>query len=211
MQASLANRQSNSALPTSAEKHIPQLLVQSLYQNIKSRDPETAAHTLRVSALAGHIASSLGIVGTQFEEIRAGALLHDLGKIATPDTILLKQGPLTEFERTIINRHPMDGFRSLGKLQSFQDLTSAVLLHHERLDGSGYPFGLKGDQIPLSAQICMVADMYDALTSKRSYKPPLTSEAALEILSNEAARGRLNSQVVTTLVELVGHPQRRAA
>jgi two-component system response regulator RpfG len=162
-----------------------------LARAIEYRDIGTSAYLERMAHVAGLIAEGLGLSEEEARLIELAAPLHDMGKIAIPDAILLKPGPLTEQEITIMRRHPRIGHELLSGSQSrfIQMGASVALRHHERYDGSGYPDGLVGDAIPLEARIVAVADVFDALISPRPYKEAWSIDAALAYLY--AQRGRL--------------------
>src|SRR5204863_4949272 len=143
------------------------------------RDPYTAGHSERVSALSVAIARALSLSEADIEVIRLGALLHDIGKIGVPDDVLRKPGALTEAEFDIIRQHPVLGARILRSVPFLEAHIPIVELHHERPDGRGYPHGLRGDEIPMHARIVHVADAYDAITSKRAYRGARPSGDAL--------------------------------
>ena len=154
----------------------------SLARAVDARDAYTGSHSQRVAELAARTARRLGLPDEEVELTRLAASLHDLGKLAIPEEILRKPGPLTEPERMVLERHPQIGFRMLESL-GVDPVADWVLHHHERWDGSGYPDGLPGDQIPLGARIIFVADAYDAMTSERVYRrrvPRLQAIAELE-------------------------------
>lgn len=155
------------------------------------RDRETGDHVERMGRLCALLAGALGLPADACERLRLASLLHDVGKIGIPDAILGKPGPLTAEEWEVIRRHPEMGHRLLGGSRSaLLDLAATVAYtHHERLDGSGYPRGLAGDEIPLAGRIAAVADVLDALTSTRVYKKAQPFEHALATL--EAGRGTL--------------------
>ena len=148
------------------------------------RDFSTGIHLLRMSHYAEMIAEGLGMSEEEVRRLTLAAPLHDIGKIGIPDSVLQKRGKLTDEEMDIMRRHPVIGHEILRDSQSkFVQMGAVIALrHHERWDGSGYPDGLKGDDIPLPAQIVAVADVYDALTSERPYKAAWTSVKALEYL-----------------------------
>ena len=162
-----------------------------LARAIEYRDIGTSAYLERMAHVAGLIAEGLGLTEDEARLIELAAPLHDMGKIAIPDAILLKPGPLTEQETTIMRRHPRIGHELLSGSQSrfIQTGATVALRHHERYDGSGYPDGLVGEAIPLEARIVAVADVFDALISPRPYKDAWTIDAALAYLY--AQRGRL--------------------
>jgi len=150
----------------------------SLAKAVDARDTYTGRHSERVSELAGKVAKRFGLDAEQVELTRLAASLHDLGKLAIPEEILRKPGTLTDPERLVLERHPQIGFRMLDSL-GVDPVADLVLHHHERWDGTGYPDGLRGEQIPLGARIIFVTDAYDAMTSDRIYQPKLSSQAAL--------------------------------
>jgi two-component system response regulator RpfG len=162
-----------------------------LARAIEYRDIGTSAYLERMAHVAGLIAEGLGLTEEEARLIELAAPLHDMGKIAIPDAILLKPGPLTDQETQIMRRHPRIGHELLSGSQSrfIQTGATVALRHHERYDGSGYPDGLVGEAIPLEARIVAVADVFDALISPRPYKDAWTIEAALAFLY--AQRGRL--------------------
>jgi putative nucleotidyltransferase with HDIG domain len=141
----------------------------SLAKAVDARDAYTGSHSERVADLAARIATRLGVDREQVELTRLAGSLHDLGKLAIPEEILRKPGPLTDPERLVLERHPQIGFRMLESL-GVDPVADWVLHHHERWDGSGYPDGLPGETIPLGARIIFVADAYDAMTSERVYR-----------------------------------------
>src|SRR5262245_61686724 len=145
-------------------------LVCSLGQVIESCDRYTFGHCERVAGYAMAVARSLGWAGEELTTVRIGAYLHDLGKVAIPSEILNKQGQLTHEEIEIIRTHPVRGVELLATIEFPWDIRPIIRWHHERFDGSGYPDGLSGEAIPLSAQIVGIADAYDALTTTRSYR-----------------------------------------
>lgn len=142
------------------------------------REHNTRLHSQRVREYTELIASRFGVEEKTRREIGFGALLHDVGKIAVPDSILLKPDKLTEEEWREMHKHPEAGYRIVKRIGFLKEAAQIVRAHHERYDGKGYPQGLKGDEIPLGARLFMVADVYDALTSKRPYSSPMTYEAA---------------------------------
>jgi putative two-component system response regulator len=160
-----------------------------LAMTIEGRDPYTGAHCQRVARYATALGAALALDRRDMEAVHRGGFLHDIGKIVIPDAILLKSGPLTGAERAVIEQHPVVGDQLCRELRSLQDVRRIVRSHHERWDGSRYPDGLAGDQIPMTAQVVSVADAYDALTTHRPYRPALAHEMALDILRRDAACG----------------------
>ena len=148
------------------------------------RDENTALHVQRVSQYCVLLAQLLQMGEEEVEIVRQASAMHDVGKIGVPDSVLLKPGRLTPEERQVMEQHTLIGARILGNSSShlLQAGEAIALTHHEKWDGSGYPHGLAGEEIPLYARICAVADVFDALTTSRSYKPAFPNERALEIM-----------------------------
>ncbi len=155
-----------------------QTTLEALATALDTRDSETMGHSLRVAAYTAHIAERMGIGDPQLTDIYRGALLHDFGKIGVPDAILRKPGKLTPEEWVEMRKHPEIGYRILHGIQFLESARQIVLSHQERYDGTGYPRGLKGDQIPIGARIFCVADTLDAMTSDRPYRKALPYETA---------------------------------
>jgi len=166
------------------------------------RDPYTAGHQERVSQLACAIAKKLGLDKKQIEAVRLASLVHDIGKIAVPVEILTKASSLSDLEFAFIKAHPKTAYDILSNIEFPWPIAEIVLQHHERLDGSGYPQGLKGDQILLEARILAVADVVEAMSSHRPYRPALSlDEAVKELLRG---RGKIyDPEVVGACVELI--------
>ncbi len=144
--------------------------LQALGEAIDLRDSETAGHSRRVSLYSLKILTGIGASEHQLRSVAMGAWLHDIGKLAIPDAILLKPGPLTPEERQVMQRHSQIGYDLVKRIPFLAEAAEIVLLHHERCDGSGYPLGLKGQDIPLGARIFAVSDTVDAMTSDRPYR-----------------------------------------
>ena len=157
-------------------------VLRRLGEAVESRDDETGEHILRMSRMSAELASRAGLAAEEAEMILRAAPLHDIGKIALPDAILRKPGPLTGEERQVMQTHTTVGAKLLAGSRSpvVRLAEQIAFCHHERWDGAGYPSGLAGDEIPLAARICAVADVYDALVSERYYKPAWTHRMALE-------------------------------
>ena len=174
----------------------------SLARAVDARDAYTGSHSERVADLAARIATRLGIDREQVELTRLAGSLHDLGKLAIPEEILRKPGPLSEAERLVLERHPQIGFRMLESL-GVDPVADWVLHHHERWDGSGYPDGVGGDEIPLGARIIFVADAYDAMTSDRVYRGRLTDDEAIAELVR-CSGTQFDPEIVAALAEELG-------
>jgi putative two-component system response regulator len=175
----------------------------TLARAVESRDPSTGGHVERVSHYAHELGKALDLPETKLEGLRRAGVVHDIGKIVVPDNVLLKPGQLTPEERKIMERHVEVGYELLKPLRTFAESLPAVRFHHERLDGSGYPLGLRGDQVPVVAQIMAIVDVYDALTTDRVYRAAMTKQEAFRILRDEAARGLHDASLVETFIGLV--------
>jgi putative two-component system response regulator len=161
----------------------------SLALSIEAKDPYTAGHCDRLAKRSVTLGEKLGLTEELRVALHRGALVHDIGKLALSEGILLKPGPLTPEERKIMEHHTIVGERICAPLRSFRHVLPIIRHHHEKQDGSGYPDGLKGDQIPITARILQVTDVYDALTTDRPYRKALSSEKALAIMRDEMRRG----------------------
>lgn len=150
----------------------------ALAEAVERRDPYTGGHLHRVVAYSLALGQELGLNVSELEVLRLGATLHDIGKIAVPDAILLKQGPLDFEEQEIMKRHVTDGASIVARIADLRPLVPIVRNHHERWDGKGYPDGLQGEAIPLAARIVAVADTFDAMTTSRPYRKGLSAETA---------------------------------
>ncbi len=169
---------------------------------LELRDRETQGHSKRVVELTLELARRLGVEGEQLVHIRRGALLHDIGKVGVPDAILHKPGALTDEEWKIMRQHPVHAYEMLKSVEFLRPALDIPYAHHERWDGSGYPRGLKGEQIPLAARIFAVVDVYDALINERPYRKAWTKARALEYLRQEAGK-TLDPQVVEAFLALI--------
>ena len=163
-------------------------IAQTLGKAAALRDHETEAHNLRVAYLSALFGQRLNFSKKQLRSLMKGAFLHDIGKIGIPDKILLKNGKLDEDEWKAMKQHPILGKELVSSMPWFEDAIDIILYHHEKFDGSGYPKGLKGNQIPLNARIFAVIDVFDALVSKRPYKKPLSKDEALNIIKQESSK-----------------------
>jgi putative two-component system response regulator len=177
-------------------------VITTLGLTIEARDPYTAGHCERLAHYAVSLGRALGADTAMLKSLWLGGFLHDLGKIAVPDSILLKNGPLETDERSVIQTHPVVGADLVREMRTLDEVRPIIRHHHERFDGSGYPDGLKGEAIPLGARIMAVVDVYDALCTERPYKPALSHREAIDILRQEAEAGAWDPYVVETFVDL---------
>ncbi len=176
--------------------------IEALAKALELKDRETEGHSERVVALTLKIAKKLGLEGDDLLNIRRGALLHDLGKLAIPDSVLLKPDKLTDEEWEIMKKHPVYAFELLSKIEYLRPALDIPYYHHERWDGSGYPKGLKGEEIPLPARIFAVVDVYDALTHDRPYRKAWSEEEAIEYIKRESGR-LFDPKVVKAFLEVI--------
>lgn len=165
------------------------------------RDNETQGHTQRVTALTIALGEAMGLTADELQDLRRGALLHDIGKIGVPDAILHKAGTLTPDEWAVMRRHPEYARRLLGTIPFLQPLLPIPVCHHERWDGTGYPAGLAGEDIPRAARIFAVVDVWDALTSARPYKPAWPADRARAYLREQAGR-QFDPEVARAFLDL---------
>ena len=175
----------------------------SLALSIEAKDPYTEGHCERLSKYCVAMAERLQLPEEMRVALRRAGIVHDIGKIAVPEHILVKPGPLTEEEWKIMRQHPVVGERICSPLKSFRLVLPAIRHHHEKLDGSGYPDGLAGDQIPLSARVLQSVDIYDSLTTDRPYRKALRPQEALGIMQEEVNRGWWDGSLVDELEALV--------
>lgn len=170
--------------------------LEALSASIDAKDPYTRGHSERVSHLASRLAQAAGLDVDQVERMRIAGLVHDIGKIGVPESVLCKTGRLTRSEYEQMKRHPEIGYHILKDIPLMDDLLPAVLHHHERYDGNGYPHGLRGEHIPMSARIVCVVDSFDAMSSNRTYRTAMTREEIMAEL-----RANAGSQFDPELVE----------
>lgn len=175
----------------------------SLAQSVEERDPSLGAHCERLSLMSCALGIAMGLPPADISALQRGGYLHDIGKVAIPDSVLFKPGPLSAEEWEIMKSHTERGERICIHMRSLADVLPIIRHHHERWDGSGYPDGLKGEAIPLLARILQVADIYDALTNTRCYKRALTMDEALEIIRAEARKGWRDKDVVEAFAEVL--------
>ncbi|MBI4265011.1 MAG: response regulator [Acidobacteria bacterium] len=173
----------------------------ALALTIEARDPTTNGHCERLAHHAVVLGQSIGLPAADLHALHRGGYLHDVGKIGVPDSVLLKPGPLTPAELELMKHHTEIGDRLCAPLQSLRSVRPIVRGHHERLDGSGYPGGLRGDEVPLLAQIVGIVDVYDALTSQRPYRGPLTPDVAAQHLLREMQQGKFDRRYVEAFLD----------
>jgi putative two-component system response regulator len=180
-------------------------VITTLALTIEARDPYTLGHCDRLSRYAVALGEALGLDHEMIRALRLGGYLHDLGKIAVPDGILLKPGPLDPIEQERIRAHPGAGSDLVLGLRSMELVRPIMRHHHEKWDGSGYPDGLKGEAIPLGARIISVVDVFDALHTERPYKAALSRSDAVSLLIRETDAGYWDPKVVETFLEILRH------
>lgn len=180
-------------------------VITTLALTIEARDPYTLGHCDRLSRYAVALGEALGLDQEMVRALRLGGYLHDLGKIAVPDGILLKPGPLDPIEQERIRAHPGAGSDLVLGLRSMELVRPIMRHHHEKWDGSGYPDGLKGEAIPLGARIISVVDVFDALHTERPYKAALSRSDAVSLLIRETDAGYWDPKVVDTFLEILRH------
>lgn len=176
--------------------------IAALVNTVEARDPYTRGHSERVARYAAAIAQKMGLPSAQVEACQVGGLLHDIGKIGIRDAILYKPGQLTDDEHESMEEHPAIGARIVSGVARLAHIVPIIYAHQERYDGSGYPKGLKGDEIPLEARIVAVADAFEAMTAERPYKPAIPPEDALRALQVGAGT-RWDPCVVDALVQVM--------
>jgi cyclic di-GMP phosphodiesterase len=184
----------NKALIDSLEE--AETILMALAQTVEHRDKYTGKHCQRLAVSSVMLGEALGLPGQDLTALYRGGYLHDIGKIGIPDAILFKQGQLSDEEWDVMRSHPLRGEEICLPMRSLAPVLPIIRSHHERWDGSGYPDGLAGENIPLLARILQVADIYDALTTERPYKPALTPEAAFALMEEEVRRGWRDPELV---------------
>jgi len=181
-------------------------ILSMLTRAIEARDPYTRGHSTRVTALAELVALRLGWGEERLKSLRIGGRLHDIGKLAVPDTVLCKQGRLEEDELAQIQEHPKIGAKLILRIAALRDAIPYVLYHHERWDGTGYPSGKAGEEIPVEARVLAVADAFDAMTSDRPYRPALSHDEALAEVER-CAGTQFDPQIARIFLELFGEAE----
>ncbi len=174
----------------------------SLAQSVEGRDPDLGQHCHRLALMGAAMALALDLPPEDVFALQRGGYLHDVGKVVVPDNVLFKPGPLTEIEWETMKTHAERGERICQGMKSLAPVLPIIRHHHERWDGSGYPDGLRGEEIPLLARILQLADIFDALTTARPYKAAMTGEQALHTIRSEAARGWRDPNLVEMFADL---------
>ena len=177
-------------------------LLGTVLQTLSLRDKMTARHSAAVARYAREIGKELGLSEREQDVLHTAALLHDIGKFIFPDSILFADTKLTKEQFEVVRRHPEQGARLVARIEGYGPIAEIILAHHERIDGCGYPNGLVGEQIPLAARIISVADTYDVMTSRDSYRDPVSSREAIEEL-RRVSDAQLDARVVDTFVNLL--------
>ena len=175
----------------------------SLAHSIEARDPYTHGHCERLAEMSARMGERLGVPEEQIKALRRAGVVHDIGKVAVPDSILLKPGPLTADETKAMQKHPVVGERICAPLKTFRLVLPIIRHHHEKHNGTGYPDGLSGEEIPLTARILQLSDVYDALTTDRPYKVAFTPEVALDLMGEEAERGWWDRSLFEAFREMI--------
>src|SRR5467141_2177569 len=175
----------------------------SLARSIEGKDPYTHGHCERLAEYSARLGEQLGLLEDEITALRRAGIVHDVGKIAVPDAILLKPGRLTPDEWTIIREHSVVGERICAPLKSFRFVLPIIRHHHEKLDGSGYPDGLRGEAIPVTARVLQIVDVYDALTTDRPYKRAYSITDALQTMKQEVAKSWWDPHIFDQFERLV--------
>lgn len=178
-------------------------IIMMLAVMVESRDGCTAGHCHRMANYATALGRSLGLGDEDLQTLRRGGFLHDIGMLAIPDTVLRNPGPLEPEEYELIKSHPVIGDDLCAHLRSLQPVRAIVRHHHERLDGSGYPDGLRGDEIPMVAQIIGLVDVYDAITTQRAYQHIQPTADAVELLRDQVRRGWRRDDITECFVAMI--------
>jgi putative nucleotidyltransferase with HDIG domain len=180
-------------------------MLSTLVHTLDLRDRMTARHSAAVARYSREIARAAGCSEEELELIHTAGLLHDLGKFVFPDSILKGEGKLSDEEWEIVKRHPEEGARLVSQIDGYGPVAEIILAHHERIDGTGYPNGINGDNIPKLARMISVADTYDVMTARDSYREPVSTEAALAELRRVAGT-QLDAEFVELFADILGAP-----
>jgi putative two-component system response regulator len=183
-----------------------EIVLTLLATSIEAKDPYTRGHCERLSDYSVALGKKVGLSEELCVALRKGGIVHDIGKVAVPERILLKPDRLSVEEWSVMKQHPAVGERICAPLRSFRSVLPIIRHHHEKLDGTGYPDGLKGDEVPLTARILQTVDIYDALTTDRPYRPAMAVDEALEMMRSEARRGWWDCALIDEFENLVAVP-----
>jgi len=175
----------------------------SLARSIGAKDPLAKGHCERMSQYCAELADALGLPEEQHDALKKAGIVHDIGEVAVPENVLFKTGPLTPEEKVVFEQHPIVGERICAPLKSFRCVLPIIRHHHEKMDGSGYPDGLKGEAIPISARILAIVEVYDALTTDRNYRSALSSEEAFLAIQEEVQKGWWDGRVVEAFRKII--------
>jgi len=175
----------------------------TLALSVEARDPYTRGHCERLAKMSMMLGEKLGLPEDHIKALRRAGIVHDIGKVVVPDAILLKPGPLTPGEITVMRKHPVVGEHICAPLKSLHLVLPIIRHHHEKRDGSGYPDGLCGDQIPLDARVLQLADVYDALTTDRPYRTAVPSEVALDMMDEESGLGWWDHELFAAFRDMI--------
>jgi len=181
-------------------------VIEGMLAMLNSRDEATCAHSQATGVWCRRLSEAMGVSATTADAIVNAGVLHDIGKIATSDAILFKEGPLTASEWDIMRKHAEFGAEILAKLPTLAPFAPIVRAHHERWDGKGYPYGLKGEQIPFAARVVAVADAFHAMISNRPYRPAIAQREAMEIL-REGRGTQWDAEVVDAMIAMLDAPR----
>jgi response regulator RpfG family c-di-GMP phosphodiesterase len=193
-----ARQQSESEFPIDETEAI----LFSLALAVEQRDRQTAGHCERLALMSVALGVAMGLARSSLMALYRGGYLHDVGKVGIPDSILFKPGSLTAEEWVTMRSHTVRGEEICRHMKSLAPVMPIIRHHHERWDGTGYPDGLRGEQIPLLARVLQVVDIYDALTSARPYKPACTAQQAIQVLKEETDRGWRDPHIVNLFLKL---------
>jgi len=168
----------------------------SLARSVEARDPYTRGHCERISSTAVGFGKKIGLSSDQLDALYVAGIVHDVGKVMVPDAVLMKPGRLDKDEMKITRQHPVEGERICSPIKSLRRVLPIIRHHHERMDGSGYPDGLRGESIPLTARVLQIVDIYDALTTDRPYREAFSAQQALTAMFEESDLGKLDGDLM---------------
>ena len=186
-------------------------VVFTLARSIEAKDPYTHGHCERLAECSARLGERIGLDEENITALRRAGVVHDIGKVAIPDNILLKPAKLTEHEWQLMREHPITGERICSPLKSFRLVLPIIRHHHEKLNGTGYPDGLKGDTIPMTARVLQIVDVFDALTTERPYKKAMSPAEALTTMEDEVKRGWWDRDLFEQFQSEIRVPTREAS